>query len=145
VDTGGAGAEGAADGVGDGDGATAAGAWAGGALAGGGLDAGAVAVGAGGVAPGTVTVTGETPGVVVVARLAAAPLGGGWTANTTRSTTASSALRTIGQRAIVRVVCPATATRCSLGVSSRILKSMNNPFHRAYVRRRRRAPTWALV
>jgi hypothetical protein len=141
VDAGGVWAGGVVDGVGDdGDGVTGAGGVADGTLAGGGLVAGAVAVGAGGVDPGTVTVTDETPGVVVVA----APLRSGCTANAT-SAIVSSMPRTIRRRANGCVACTAATTCCSLGVPSRIQKFMTNPFHRAYVRRRRRAPTWTLV
>lgn len=136
VDAGGACVDGVTDGVGDG--VTAAGGVAAGALAAGGLLAGAVGVGADGVDPGTVTVTAETPGVVVVA----APLRNGCTANTTSSAIVSSALSTIGRAALGCLGRSAAPTRCSLGLSSRIQKFMINPFHRAYVRRRRRAPTW---
>jgi hypothetical protein len=137
VDAGGVWAGGVVNGVDDGDGVTAAGGVADGALAGGGVVAGVVAVGADGAEPGTVTVTAETPGVVVVA----APLRNGCRANTTSSAIVSSALSTIGRRALGCLARTAATNRCSLGVPCRIQKFMANPFHRACVRRRCRAPT----
>jgi len=110
---------------------------AGGAVTVGGLAAGTVAAGGGVSTPGTVTVTGETAGVVVAflaAGTVAARLGSDCTANSASNATVSSAPTTIGRRAACGTVCLAAATCWSLGFPSRILNPMCNPFHRTSLR-----------
>jgi hypothetical protein len=97
-----------------------------GALTVGGLAAGTVAAGGGVLTPGTVTVTGETAGVVLAFRAAgtvAARLGSDFTANSVSNATVSSAPTKIGRRAASgrRL---AAATCWSLGFPSQILNPM---------------------
>lgn len=109
---------------------------AGGVVTVGGLAAGTVAAGGGVVAPGTVTVTGETAGVVLAFRAAgtvAARLGSDSTANSASNATVSSAPTKIGRRAASGMRL-ATATFWSVGFPSRILNPMCNPFHRTSLR-----------
>jgi hypothetical protein len=108
---------------------------AGGVVTVGGLAAGTVAAGGGVVAPGTVTVTGETAGVVAfrAAGTVAARLGSDSRANSASNATVSSAPITTGRRAASGMRF-ATATFWSLGFPSRILNPMCNPFHRASLR-----------
>jgi hypothetical protein len=139
---------GADDGVGAAGGVTTVGTLAGGGGAVGGLAAGTVAAGGGVVAPGTVTVTGETAGAVVAflaLGTAAAKLGRDPAAKRASNATVSSRPATIGRRAAPGNACLAATTAWSAGFPSQILDLMNNPFHRASMRRRRRAPTRTLV
>lgn len=115
-------------------GVTTVGALVGGAVSVGGLAAGTVAAGGGVLAPGTVTVTGETAGVVafLAAGTVAAPLGCVSTANSASNATVSSAPTKIGRRT-ASGMCLTAASRSS-GFPSRILNPMCNPFHRTSLR-----------
>jgi hypothetical protein len=103
----------------------------GGAVVGGGVlvVTGGVGVGVG-VAPGTVTVTGETPGVVLADRRAAgaiaAPLGTDSTANVASNATVDSAPTTIRRR-VAALTVRLPASRRSLALSSRNVSFMRFP------------------
>lgn len=129
-------APGDTDGAGAGDGATrgvvSAGTLAGGAVTVGGGAAGTVAAGAGVVAPGTETVTGETPGLVLAfpaAGTVAARPGNASTANSASNATVSSAPIKNGRRA-ASPMCLAAETCRSSGFPTLILNPMINPFRR---------------
>jgi hypothetical protein len=116
-------------------GVTTVGTLVGGAVTLGGLAAGTVAAGGGVLAPGTVTVTGETAGVVafLAAGTVAARLGCVSTANSASNATVSSAPTKIGRRT-ASGMCLTAATCRSSGFPSRILNPMCNPFHRTSLR-----------
>jgi hypothetical protein len=106
---------------------------------------GAVTGGAGELRPGTVTVTGDTSGVVtdglVAFAVVAAPLGRDSMANIVNSATVSRMPTRIGRRAATSAERATAATRCLLFLPSTTLDIISLPSHRASLRRCRRPPT----